>query len=185
MYEYRKKTGGLLFAGATKKFYCLDNTQTSMEMMEESSQMYKLAECSGNVSSVSFNNKDKSLTVNFSNVAGFIHEITHCKQFEQGDIGFHKRRGTAFIDVYDELEAYKNQAYYDPTSVPYNIFDPLTVDWLRNIYDGKEFPYRNNGLISIGKNSTANDMNRAFPNLHFNFKGTVSSKYRRELYFKN
>lgn len=179
-----KKTGGLLFAGATKKYFCLDKTQKSMEMMEESSQMYKLAECSGDVSSVSFNNKNNSLTVNFSNVAGFIHEITHCKQFEQGDIGFHRKRGTAFVDVYDELEAYQNQAFYDPRSLPHNVYEPLSVDWLRNIYDGKEFPYRSNGLISIGKNSTANDLNRAFPGTYFKFKGTVSSKYRRSLYFK-
>ena len=178
--DIEMKTNGMLCRGSIQKYNSIDKTLSTMEKMETSDQKYKLSECTGNISNVSFDNTDKSISISFSGTEGFIHEITHCAQFERGDIGFGPD-GRALTDIYDELEAYTNQAAYNYKSLPGNLMlKPLTDTWLLNIYDGKNFPYRNCGLIPIGAKSTAEDMNQAYPPGGFNFTGTVSS----ELYFK-
>ncbi len=184
--QIEKETNGLLCSGATKKYTAIDITLTTMEIMERSSQVYKMSRCEGSVSSVTYNKKDNSLTVNFSSTSGFIHEITHCEQFEKGWIGFSRNSdGTVFSDIYDELEAYNNQAWYDPTSIPFSAaFRPLTKDWLFNIYDGEKFPYKNCGLFTTSRDSTMEDIRKAYPGKNWSFNGTISSAYEHDLYFK-
>jgi hypothetical protein len=181
-----KATHGILCEGASNRYLAIDRTLTTMETMEGSSQMYKLSKCDGNVSFVKYNKKDNSLTVNFSNTPGFIHEVTHCGQFEKGWIGFSRNNGLVFSDIYDELEAYTNQAWYDPSSIPFNaVYKPLTENWLVNIYDGEKFPYRNCGLIPTNRNSTMEDIQKAYPNRNWSFNGTISTAYEKYLYFKS
>ena len=142
--------------------------------MEGSSQLYKLNSQNGNVSSTCFDPLDNSITINFTGNGGFIHELTHCAQFERGDIAFNAAGGcSALTDVDDELEAYQNQISYDPKSAPVNPCRLLTVDWLRNIYDGDRYPYQDCGLYPINRNSNADDMNKAFGNT-FVFKGRTT-----------
>ena len=183
--QIEKETHGFLCKGASERYLAIDRTLTTMETMEVSSQMYKVSHCAGAVSSIKYNKKDNSITINFSNTPGFIHEITHCGQFEKGRIGFSRNNGLAFSDIYDELEAYTNQAWYDPTSIPFSaIFKPLTESWLMNIYDGEKFPYKKCGLVSTNRDSTMEDTQKAYPGENWSFNGTISSAYKKYLYFK-
>jgi hypothetical protein len=185
--QIERNTNGLLCRGATEKYTAIDRTLATMEIMEgKSSQVYKMSRCEGSVSSVTYNKKDNSLTVNFSSTSGFIHEITHCGQFEKGWIGFSRNSdGAVFSDIYDEFEAYTNQAWYDPTSIPFNAaFRPLTNDWLFNIYDGEKFPYKYCGLFPTNRDSRMEDVRKAYPGKNWSFNGTISSAYEHDLYFK-
>ena len=184
--QIEKSTHGMLCGGATDKYTAIDRTLTTMETMEVSSQVYKMSRCGGSVSSLKYNNKDNSLTVSFSNTSGFIHEITHCGQFEKGWIGFHRKSGLALSDIYDELEAYSNQAAYDNTSLPFSIIKPLTEDWVRNIFDGEKYPYKNCGISPTNRDSSCDDMRKAHPDIDFSFQGTISTTpiYKNMFYFK-
>ncbi len=180
--QIETQTKGRLCCGATSKYLSIDKTLSTMDVMEskDNPQIYKLSKTSNNVSKVFFDSQDQSIVVNFYNTAGFIHEITHCAQFERNDIGF-GTNGRAISDIYDELEAYTNQLSYSPQSTPGPlVLKPLSQVWLLNVYDGKEFPYRDCGLYPIGANSTAEDMNVAYPPGGFSFDGPLST----QLYFK-
>ena len=179
-----KATNGVLCQGASNRYLAIDVTLTTMAAMEKSSQVYKLSRCKGAVSSIKYSKKDNSLTVNFSSTPGFIHEVTHCGQFEKGWVGFSRKNGLVFSDIYDELEAYRNQSWYEPSSLPFvAAINPLSEDWVRNIYDGKKFPYKNCGLFPTNRDSTMEDIKKAYPLLKWSFNGTISNTYDF-LYFK-
>ena len=180
-----KATHGILCEGASNRYLAIDRTLTTMETMEGSSQVYKLSRCKGAVSSVKYDKKDNSLTVNFSSTSGFIHEITHCGQFEKGWIGFSRKSGLVFSDIFDELEAYRNQSWYDPSSLPFvSAINPFSEDWVRNIYDGKKYPYKKCGLFPTNRDSTMEDIRKAYPGLNWTFSGTISNAYKKLFYFK-
>lgn len=154
--------------------------------MEVSSQTYSLSKVSGNTGSVCLN-EDLSLTINYCNTANFIHEVTHCGQFERGDIGFHIGRGCfAYSDIYDELEAYSAQAAFDPNSVPTNRKEPLTLSWLLNIRnDDGTYKYANCGRAQYNSNATAEELNNLIPYLNgdlYHFEGRL--KNQPGTYFK-
>jgi len=161
-----KATHGILCNKETERYNSLCNTLNSMEDLEYSDQLYRLGSIEGSVGNVTFNDDDESLTINYCNTANFIHEMTHCVQFERGDIGFFKGKGAqAFTDVYDEIEAYTAQAAYDPTTIPNysKRYTPLTPQWIKHMkYSDGGYIYSNCGLIRYDGNVTASDMNRIF-----------------------
>ena len=173
-----QKTNGALFKKEAERYNSLCSTLNSMDDLEASDQLYKLASNEGSLGNVCLND-DKSLTVNYCNTANFIHEITHCIQFERGDIGFHEGKGAqAYTDVYDEIEAYTAQAAYEPTSIPNysRRYLPLSPQWIKNMrYSDGTYIYSNCSYTRYDGNATASDMNRAFPNAFesFTYKGTL------------
>ncbi len=182
-----QKTGGKLFKKETEMYKSLCSTLKSMDDLECSDQMYKLALVDGNVGNVCLND-DKSLTINYCSTANFVHEVTHCVQFERGDIGFYEgKEAQAFTDVYDEIEAYTAQAAYDPTSIPdySRRFTPLTPQWITHMrYDNGKYIYSNCSLIRYNGSATASEMNRIFPNSFeiFDYPGTL--REQPKTYFK-
>lgn len=103
------------------------------------------------------------IQISFTNIANFIHEITHCDQFLNGDIGFDMFSNGSYVDVYDELDAYEKQYYYDPKSLPVNDKQILTVPWLLNITNEQgNRNYLNHGQISYNGNATWEDMLLAY-----------------------
>ena len=180
--QIENATRGILCVGASNRYMAIDRTLTTMDVMEESSQLYKLVKCVGAVSSVKYRRKDNSLTVCYSDTPGFVHEITHCGQFEKGWIGFSRESGFVLSDVFDELEAYRNQSWYDPSSLPFvAAINPMSEDWVRNIYDGVRFPYKNCGLFPTNRDSTMEDIRKAHLGLNWIFSGTISNTYKKFL----
>jgi len=182
-----QKTGGKLFKKETEMYKSLCSTLKSMDDLECSDQMYKLALVDGNVGNVCLND-DKSLTINYCSTANFVHEVTHCVQFERGDIGFYEgKEAQAFTDVYDEIEAYTAQAAYDPTSIPdySRRFTPLTPQWITHMrYDNGKYIYSNCSLIRYNGSATASEMNRIFPNSFEIFDYTGTLREQPKTYFK-
>jgi hypothetical protein len=118
------------------------------------------------------------------NTANFVHEVTHCGQFLSGEIVFEEHEGGfgAYVDIYDELEAYQFQYYYDQFSLPRNNYPIFTEKWLRDIKDDEgKYPYREDGIISFDKFATKEIMQEAYPEIFEEFedmKGPLMCKPR-------
>ena len=104
--------------------------------------------------------------VGYVDMANFVHEITHCGQFLNGEVGFEEtdKGFTPFVDIYDELDAYKSQYYYNQNSLPLNKYPILTKDWLYNIKDDiGVYPYRYIGRLSYDGYATEAILKAAYP----------------------
>ena len=104
--------------------------------------------------------------VGYVDMPTFVHEITHCGQFLNGEIGFQETDVgfLAYVDIYDELDAYKSQYYYNQKSLPLNKYHVLTKDWLYNIKDDNgDYPYRRDGRISYDGYATEAILKAAYP----------------------
>ena len=172
-----KFSGGVLFQKEAFCYNSICETLNSMDNIEISDQKYRLEKKEGNTGSVSLND-DWSLTINYCNTANFVHELTHCAQFERGEIGFQEGGGSkAYTDIYDEISAYTAQFAYDPSTISrYNRYAPLTPNWIIHMRDSNgQYIYNNCALIPFDGNATASDMNRIFPSSleSFNFEGKL------------
>jgi RHS repeat-associated protein len=122
--------------------------------------------------------------IGYVNTANFVHEVTHCGQFLSGKIVFEEDEGKfgAYVDVYDEIDAYKSQYYYNQNSLPLNNYPIFTVKWLRDIKDDNDkYPYRKDGIISFDKFATKEIMQEAYPEIFEMFedmKGPLMCKPR-------
>ena len=98
----------------------LRNTLTTMDDMENSSQMYAVKNIGGNIGNISL--EENTISINYTGkTANFVHELTHAGQFECNNEAFSKVSGTILTnDIYDEVAAYKAQYAYSPSSV-YNL----------------------------------------------------------------
>ena len=106
--------------------------------------------------------------IGYVNTDNFVHEVTHCGQFLSGKVVFKEQEGGfgAYVDIYDELEAYQAQYYYNPNSLPLNKYPIFTEKWLRDIKDDTgNYPYRNDGVISFDKYATKEIMQKAYPEI--------------------
>ena len=106
--------------------------------------------------------------IGYVDMANFVHEITHCGQFLNGKIGFQETNDgfVAYVDIYDELDAYKSQYYCNQNSLPRNNYPVLTVAWLYNIKnDDGDYPYRKDGRISYDGFATKEIMKAAYPKI--------------------
>ena len=112
-------------------------------------------------------------TIGYVSVDNFVHEVTHCGQFLTGKVVFEETEGGfgAYVDIYDELDAYRFQYYYDQNSLPLNDYPIFTEKWLRNIKDDKgNYPYREDGIISFDKFATKEIMQEAYPDFFEEFE---------------
>ena len=111
--------------------------------------------------------------IGYVNTANFIHEVTHCGQFLSGQVVFEEHDGNfgAYVDIYDEIDAYKSQYYYNQISLPINNYPIFTEKWLRDIKDDKgKYPYRDDGIISFDKFATKEIMQEAYPEIFEEFE---------------
>ena len=122
--------------------------------------------------------------IGYVNTANFVHEVTHCGQFLSGKVVFEEYEGGfgAYVDIYDEIDAYKFQFYYNQFSLPLNDYPVFTEKWLRDIKDDKgNYPYRKDGIISFDKFATKKIMQEAYPDFFEEFedmKGPLMCKPR-------
>jgi RHS repeat-associated protein len=121
--------------------------------------------------------------IGYSDMANFVHEITHCGQFLNGKIGFLETENGfgAYVDVYDELEAYQSQYYYSQGSLPLNNQHILTVAWLYNVKDDNgDYPYRKDGRISYDGFATECIMKAAYPKIAKEFDNMHGYLFHQE-----
>ena len=157
----------------------LDEVVQTMSDLGDSDQMYRLSETDGAMGSVSLDSDEViNITFNKSSTANFVHEITHAGQFENGEIAFSSESGQGFMDVYDEISAYQNQAAFNPGSLPNGTGKKLTPSWIMSIPD----PNSKFGLSLYGDHSlTKYGVSDPIPISGFSGK---SLKETQNVYFK-
>ncbi len=132
-------------------------TSTQMYSLNENSEINRTELINKNenyVIQIDFINMSKDPENNYD-ISGFVHELKHCEQFENGDIGFNKSSGLGVaVDIFDEVEAYEFQKTYDPSSLPNELNDGITPDNIRKI---KEPNYRKLQNIKVNKNTIGKD----------------------------
>ncbi len=119
--------------------------------------------------------EDNKINVIYTNAAVLIHEVTHVKQFMEGEIAFFKSSGLAFlVDLKNEVEAYRAQFNVSPVSVQNiqsygiaNKYELITRSWVKNIDDGSF--YGPNGKANTAQYpldiySKREDWLKAYPN---------------------
>jgi hypothetical protein len=160
-----------------KSVISLSKTLIMMDVMEKDKDwVFSLNEIPG-TTGITELQKDPKLNnalfiqISYTGIANLIHEITHGGQFLRGEIGFDMLEKGSYVDIYDELEAYTAQYYYDASSLPLNKYTVLTLPWLLDIMDKEgEYPYRKIGQISYDGNATYQDMMRAYPHNKSSYK---------------
>ena len=153
----------------------LNGVLSTMTTMEGSKQMYSLNSVNWEVGNISRDANSGVITLNYNGTAGFVHEVTHTGQFENGDMAF---VGKEIIgqDLYDEVEAYKNQFAYSASSVQKlnaiyspNTLSQITPEWVQSITTSNGVqPYKyaginNTGLYPVNTNTTFKDFRKAYP----------------------
>ena len=147
----------------------------AMDILEGSSQVYSLQKTLTK-GSLTLNSKNNIIIINYTSAANFVHEVIHGGQFERGDIAFAPNGNTYFQDIYDEIEAYKAQYAFNPSSVSLlpstsavTGFDSINKTWIQGLKDNAGTliyaPGNNNntGIISIGINATKEMLIQAYP----------------------
>ena len=133
---------------AQEKLGATASVLTSMNMMEKSEQVYSLNKGSsldiGAANSTTYDPKSKKITLSFSAMATFFHEVIHGGQIESGMFGFDKTNGNPIgHDVGDEKQAFKVQEVLFPNSIPdeikngnvnYNSLNSIKVGDNSNLY---------------------------------------------------
>ena len=150
----------------------LNKSIDNFGVLENSSQVYSLKTGVSERGTTSYNPKTENIDISFGSTANFVHETTHAAQFESGDLAFDATTGLGIgIDLADEVEAYKAQFAFSPSSVS-NIkssttassFSAITTSWVQNITTSTGAkPYLNHGLYPININSTKSEMLKAYP----------------------
>jgi ribosomal protein L31 len=160
----------------------LNNTLNVMGTAEQSIQVYSLSKANGNMGGVTLDTKTKAINISYTGTANFVHELGHVEQFESrwGHIGFDANSGQVLgQDIYDEVQAYRAQYAYDPSSVTglpsistISSMQSILPAWVQGIKqpDGS-LPYApggwaNTGIAPVYINSTKADLIRAYPHIN-------------------
>ncbi len=155
----------------------LNKTLEDLTKLETSSQVYELK--SGQIEGgLTYDSSSGNIIIGYGSTANFVHEVTHARQFETGDIAFYTTTGKSILqDLSDEVEAYKAQFAFSPSSVSElngttkaSSFADITGTWVQGIKDARGNRLyapggsANTGIVPININSTREDLIRAYPN---------------------
>ncbi|MDE6549645.1 MAG: hypothetical protein K2L22_11675 [Muribaculaceae bacterium] len=141
----------------------LDNTLSTMTNIENSEQGYSLHQTSDN-GGLSLENGIIKISYNpskynkFKN-SNFVHEVTHAGQFESGDIAFSTESGGSYlVDIFDEIEAYKAQYAYEPSTLSglnpdlgINAINDINRDWITGVRSNGTLMYSDGGYCRTGQ----------------------------------
>ena len=182
----------------------LKNTIDVMGTAEESTQLYSLSKVVyGKDGGLTLNPESKAIIISYNGTANFVHEIKHVEQFESkwGHIAFNSETGEVYAqDIYDEVQAYRAQYAYDPSSVTgltststISSMQQILPAWVQGIKkpDGS-LPYAlggyaNTGLTPVYLNSTKADLIRAYPHMRNSLNhrsNTMPFKNMYPMYYK-
>ena len=152
----------------------LNNTLKGMGLLEESTDTYSLNKISGEEGGISLDGS--KIVISYGSTSNFVHELTHGVQYENGDVGFWGNKAIG-QDLFDEVDAYKAQYNFDPSSVSdlnsssyIQNENDITTSWVQNIsMSNGTKPYSvggsaNTGIVPLNSMSTKADIIRAYPN---------------------
>ena len=159
----------------------LNRTIHNMEIVEQSSQRYGLSPIKEQVkegkTETSYNIPKRLIEIGYysSATANFVHELTHAAQFETQDIGYDTILGNSIAqDWKDEVDAYKAQFAYDPSTVSgltsssmADRFTKITKPWLMDLVSEGRKEYGSTGaatgLVPINIDSPLDSLILACP----------------------
>lgn len=148
--------------------------------MQHSEERYALARIGGDEGGLFFNKKQHVIGIRYVSRENFLHEMMHLWQYEKNKIAYDTVVDKAILqDVEDEIEAYKAQFAYDPSSVQTLVdgvvitsMEEITPEWILQIKKDKgrgAVPvYAGHGRISVDM-----DSKRARLESAYNFDRTV------------
>src|SRR5690606_12929451 len=161
---------------ASERVASLNNSLSTMTDLENSAQVYSLKSGVQGEGGVTYDTKSGNVVIAFGNTANFVHETTHAGQYESGHMAFSADGSTLGQDVYDEVNAYKAQFAYDPSSVSgltsssvAKSFGDITATWVQNIQasDGSKIyapgGAANTGQVPVDINSGKAQLIKAYP----------------------
>lgn len=130
--EAKGKLGGRL-KRLNERINGLNQTLSTMAVLEDSEQGYVLIPASGSIGGLKLDVNTSLINVSYvqGDIGNFIHEVTHAGQFESGDLAFTLDGQIMLQDIYDELAAYKAEAYYtgmNPNSITISYLHGLSND---------------------------------------------------------
>ena len=128
----RNITTGRRVSSLLERLNGLNSVLGIINTLEESPQKYSLSQSNTEMGGLKYYSESGIIEISLLGDTGsFVHEITHAGQFESGDIAFSISNGNTYAqDIYDELEAYTNQAYYENTPA-----SSITIDSISRITD--------------------------------------------------
>ena len=144
---------------AQEKLGATASVLTSMNKMEKSEQMYSLSgSYFAGSNRTTYDPKSKKITLSFSTMAGFIHEVTHGGQIESGKLGYDKTTGAPVgHDVFDEKGAFRVQESLFPNSVPDELRDGnVNYNSLNKIKVNGESIYKSINKTEMNGNTIVN-----------------------------
>lgn len=169
---------GGLFGERQERISSLESTLSTISILENSSQVYRLSHSTDNYGNLKYSSADNVIDICITGRANFVHEVTHAGQFEKGELAFYNDDSKACQDVYDEVAAYKAQYAFNPWSVK-NLSSSSSVHcslditplWVQGLKKGGITPYvpggaYNTGIVPVNIDSPAATLMRAYPGLH-------------------
>ena len=114
----------------------LEETLSTMNNLEgDCSTTYTLCHIQGDgkVELITEGNKKGMISIKFSNISSFVHEVTHAGQYYNNEVGFFLPNGSiAAYDIYDEVNAYKAALAFEPYAYDKKrqSMSQVTKDWV-------------------------------------------------------
>ncbi len=151
---------GLLIDEREERIATLKNFRTQIKQLEDSKQVYALnPNFTENSGELTYDAKTDIITINYDGTALFGHEGAHGLQVERGELTFSLDGRPLGLDIFDEVEAYKIQAAFDPGMGSLRDISP---NWVRDLKD-KEGQYLYHTISA--KKIDAN-MQSLYPNVY-------------------
>lgn len=168
----------------------LDRVIDLITMLEKSDMEYTLKPSQKAEGSTSYDTRQRCIVLTVGSTANFIHEITHAGQYEAGEIMFDSVLDKSYLqDLYDEIEAYKAQYAYDPSSVSaltssavVRSLDDITPKWVEDLQSPEgEKTYHEHSRIRVNIHSGKATLLMAYPQLESQFKGWADNWTMKEV----
>lgn len=176
--EAKGKLGGRL-KRLNERINGLNQTLSTMAVLEDSEQGYVLIPASGSIGGLKLDVNTSLINVSYvqGDIGNFIHEVTHAGQFESGDLAFTLDGQIMLQDIYDELAAYKAEAYYtgmNPNSI--------TISYLHGLSNDKTgmLMYTPRGECNTAQISVS--ITTPYPIVEKAYRGQSSLLYKEPIY---
>ncbi|AXY77753.1 hypothetical protein D3H65_28880 [Paraflavitalea soli] len=167
----------------------LDKVIGLVNTLEKSDVEYILKPSIKAEGSTAYDTRRRCIVLTVGSTANFIHEITHGGQYEAGEIIFDSQLDKSYLqDLYDEVEAYKAQFAYDPSSVSSlkssfvaRSLADITPRWVEDLQSAEgEKTYRDHSKIRVNIYSGKAVLLMAYPQLASQFSGWADSWTMKE-----
>ncbi|MEW7289684.1 RHS repeat domain-containing protein [Aquimarina sp. 2304DJ70-9] len=152
----------------------LSTSLATMDLLEQSSQVYRIDETKGQVGTTRYDKDSDEIVISYEDTENFVHELTHGGQYETGEIFFDKEKGNSLLsDLHDEADAYRAQYAFSPESFkktfPGRDIKHITAPWVGRMEvkgpNDKEsrYLYKNYLKVRVNIRTSKSTLKRLFP----------------------